>query len=206
MPPPWRTFNRMNWQTRARSLLRKRGWPIAELSRRADIDIQALYKQLRSVKQPRGDVLRRIAAALGTSEHWLRTGEGLAISEIPLEGYMSAGEAYVPFDDGSGAFDAVALDFGDTPIAVEVRGTSMLPVYRSGDRLIGDRRTGATEIATCVNRDCIVMTAKGEGYIKRFVKGSRPGVYTLRSHNRDFDDIENVAVLWVAPIMWVRRG
>lgn len=194
----------MTWQTRARSLLKQRGWSVAELARRAHIEIQALYKQLRSVKQPRGDVLKRIAAALGTTENWLRTGEGPPSIEIPLEGYVSAGEAFVPFDGGD--FDAVAIDFGGQPIAAEVRGSSMQPVYRSGDRLIGDKHEGATEIAHCVGRDCIIMTAQAEGYIKRLMRGSRPGLYTLRSHNSDFADIENVLVMWVAPITWVRRG
>lgn len=194
----------MTWQKRAHDLRKVRGWSIAELARRADVDKGALYKQLRSVEQPRGDTFKRIAAALGTSEHWLRTGEGWPSVEIPLEGYVSAGEGFVPFDDG--AFGAVEIDFGGQPIAVEVRGSSMQPVYRSGDRLIGDKREGATEIAQCVNRDCIVMTTQAVGYIKRLVRGSRPGLYTLRSHNADFSDIENVSVMWVAPITWVRRG
>ena len=196
----------MNWQQRVRSLLRSRGWRIAELSRRANIDLEALYKQLRSVKQPRGEILKRIAGALGTTEQWLRTGEGPAITEIPVEGYVSAGEAYVPFGDQGGVMGTVSLDFGNQPIAAEVRGVSMIPVYKAGDRLVGDKQSTATEIAQCVNRDCIVMTAQAEGYIKRLLRGSRPGLYTLRSHNADFPDIENVAVSWVAPITWVRRG
>lgn len=194
----------MAWQQRAKSLLKAKGWSIAELARRLDSTYDALYKQLRDVHQPRGDVLKRMAAVFGVTEHWLRTGEGLAIAAIPVGGYMSAGDAYIP--TGEGTLGSVELDFGLQPVAAEVRGTSMLPVYKAGDRLIGDRQSTPTEIAQCVNRDCIIVTAQGEGYVKRLIRGPRPGLYTLRSHNADYPDIENVAVSWVAPITWVRRA
>lgn len=188
-------------------VLRNRGWKIAELARRAGITpYNTLYKQLRVVDQPRGDVLTRIAAALGVNEYWLRTGDGLMLSEIPLAGFVSAGEAFVQFDDLTGALDSVSIDFGDNPIAAEVRSTSMSPAYRPGDRVIGDKRTDQSDFAAAINRDCIVMTTNGEGYLKRLKRGPRPGLYTLQSYNQDFDDIENVAVQWVAPIMWLRRG
>lgn len=196
----------MTWQQRAHALLKNRGWSIAELARRLGTNYDALYKQLRSVDQPRGDVLKRMAGVLGVTEHWLRTGEGLAVASIPIEGYVSAGDAYITLGDHSGTLGSVDLDFGIQPIAAEVRGTSMLPVYKAGDRLIGDKQSTPTEVAQCVNRDCIIMTAQAEGYVKRLLKGSRTGLYTLRSHNSDFADIENVAVMWVAPIAWVRRG
>ena len=117
---------------------------------------------------------------------------------------MSAGEAYIP--TGEGTLGSVELDFGLQPVAAEVRGTSMLPVYKAGDRLIGNVQSTPTEISQCVNRDCIIVTAQGEGYVKRLLKGTKPGLYTLRSHNADYPDIEDVAVSWVAPITWVRRA
>lgn len=195
----------MNWQKRATTALERKGWSIAELARRTKINYDRLYKQLGTVDNPRGDTLKRIASALGVNEYWLRTGDGLMMTDIPVAGYVSAGDAFVQFDD-VGHLDSVPVGFGDQPIAVEVRGTSMLPVYRPGDRLLGDKRETPSGIASSLNRDCIVMTTQAEGYLKRLVKGSRAGSYTLRSYNPDFSDIEDVAIQWVAPIMWVRRG
>ncbi len=196
----------MNWSDRAKQVLKNKGWSTAELGRRTGITYDTLYKQLREVDQPRGDVLKRIATALSVNEYWLRTGDGLMVSEIPLAGFVSAGEAFVQLDDLAGALDPVPIEFGDNPIAAEVRSTSMVPVYRPGDRVIGDKLSGEARIAGAVNRDCIVMTANAEGYLKRFTRGARVGLYTLRSYNPDFSDIENVRVQWVAPITWLRRG
>lgn len=197
----------MSWNQRAKTVLRQRGWKIAELAKRAGVDLEALYKQLRGVDQPRGDTLKKIAAALGVSLVWLRDGEGAAVTEIPVVGFMSAGESFTPFDDfpKGGGHDMVALDFGTYSIAIEIRGSSMLPVYRPGDRIMCDKLEGEA-MSRAVNRDCAVLTATGEGYIKRVQKGSRRGLYTLRSYNPDFADIPDQALAWAAPIAWVRRG
>jgi len=198
---------RMSWNTRAREALRRQGWSVAELARRADLDLEALYKQLKTVAQPRGDVMQKIAAALGVSLTWLRDGEGMSVTEIPVVGYASAGDAFTPFDDhakGAG-FDTVPVDFGSYPIAVEVRGQSMMPVYRPGDRLMCDRLEGDA-MNRAIGRDAIAMTASGEGYLKRVIKGSRRGLFTLRSYNPDYPDIADQRLIWVAPVAWIRRG
>lgn len=198
----------MAWSDRAKEVMEQRGWKIAELARRADVNKEALYKQLQGkAEQPRGETLKRIAAALGVSPIWLRDGEGAPLTEVPVVGFISAGEAYTPFDDhakGAG-FDTVPLDFGAYPIAIEVRGTSMLPVYRAGDRLMCDKLEGDS-VSRAIGRDCVVMTAAGEGYLKRVLKGSRRGLYTLRSYNPDYADIPDQTLAWAAPVAWVRRG
>ena len=96
-------------------------------------------------------------------------------------------------------FNLVAPD----PIAVEVRGESMLPVYRPGDYLICSRRRGA-DLQEALNKDCVVRTSENEGYIKKLVQGSRANTYTLVSYNAA--PIENQKLLWAAPIVWVKRA
>lgn len=81
----------------------------------------------------------------------------------------------------------------------------MSPVYRSGDMLICSRQT-TKHLDNLINLDCVVMTADGDGYIKILKRGTRRGCVTLKSYNPHFDDIENVQLLWVAPILWVRRA
>ncbi len=79
----------------------------------------------------------------------------------------------------------------------------MLPVYRPGDYLLYSRRRG-TEITDCLNKDCVVRTEEGEGYVKKLMAGDAPQTFNLISYNAA--PIEGVKLLWAAPIIWVRRG
>lgn len=127
---------------------------------------------------------------------------------IPIVGYVSGGEKFSPIDDhppGSG-IDHITLDVGaEDQIAVRVRGSSMTPVYRDGDAVIGTVLK-AQRMTHAIGCDCIIKTRSGDGYLKILQKGSRPSVFRLRSYNPAFDDIEDVAIEWAAPVTWVRRG
>ena len=167
---------------------------------------QKVYKYLQGkVDQPRGDAMLRLADSLGVTESWLRFEVGPAVVRIPVVGRVAAGESFLPFDDnplGSG-YDEIEFTLDDAdPIAIEVRGESMLPVYRPGDYLLCSRRRGV-EIQQCLNKDCVVKTDQGEGYVKKLMNGATPGTFTLLSYNAS--PIENVRLLWAAPIIWVKR-
>lgn len=168
----------------------------------------SVYKYLAGkVKQPRGDVLDKLADALGIQRLWLKEGIGPELAGYPLVGSMSAGERFLPIDDheqGAGLdFVSLDLDAAD-PIAIQVRGRSMLPVYRDGDTLFCSRQRGL-DIGRCIGADCIVMTEDGEGYLKVLKAGSKSGLYTLESYNRAFEDIVDVRLLWVAPVQIIKR-
>lgn len=128
---------------------------------------------------------------------------------IPIVGYVGGGDRFTPVDDHApgAAIEHVSLSLGDeNQVAVRVRGPSMSPVYRDGDVIIGVRLTSRS-LANAINLDCIVMTADGDGYVKRVLKGTKPGRFRLRSYNPDYADIEDVAIAWAAPVSWVgRRG
>lgn len=192
-----------SWHHRLTRSLNRRGWSAAELSRRSGVSEQNIYKYLQGkVDQPRGKALPVIAAALGVHALWLRDGVGPELASIPLEGYIGAGESFIPATDAT--IGEASIDFSaDDPIAVEVRGTSMLPVYRPGDYLLC-ARTKSNFSEHCLNRDCIVLTADGFGYIKRLIQGSAPDRFTLLSYNGA--PIENVELSWCAPVVWVRRN
>jgi transcriptional regulator with XRE-family HTH domain len=195
------------WHERLRAALERKGWSQAELARRSGVGIEKIRKYHQGkVDQPRGDVIGRLADALGIEELWLRDGRGPEMSTVPLVGYVGAGESFYPVDDlaqGS-ALDGVELELdGADPIAIEVRGTSMMPVYRPGDRLLCSRHRGV-DIEACIGKDCIVRLTSGEGYIKKLARGSRSGTYTLLSYNAD--PIYDVTLEWCAPVLWVRRA
>ncbi|MEQ1714306.1 MAG: S24 family peptidase [Hyphomicrobium sp.] len=127
---------------------------------------------------------------------------------IPIVGYVSGGESFTPIDDhppGSG-IDHITLDMGtEDQIAVRVRGSSMAPVYRDGDAVIGTV-VRSQRLTRAIGRDCIVKTRSGEGYLKILMRGTRAGVFRLRSYNPAFADIEDVSIDWAAPVTWVSRG
>lgn len=65
----------MNWWTRADQLRRQRGLSFAALGRAVGIDRQLCQKHMKgSVINPRGELLRRYADALETTEQFLRYG------------------------------------------------------------------------------------------------------------------------------------
>lgn len=195
------------WAKRLNDMLTLRGWTQAELARRAGLAKENVKKYCQgTVEQPRGDVIPRLAEAIDVHFVWLRDGVGPQWRRIPVVGYVGAGEQFHAVDDlaqGAG-HDSVDLDLsGADPIAVQVRGDSMMPVYRPGDRLLCSRLAGSDE-AGFLGKDCVVRLANGDGYVKRVVRGSKPRRYTLLSYAAE--PIPDVELEWAAPILWIKRA
>ena len=65
------------WTDRLNDTLRQSGWSKTELARRSGVNYDSLNKYLAGkVAQPRGDIVHRLAGALGVSAAWLRDGAG----------------------------------------------------------------------------------------------------------------------------------
>lgn len=122
---------------------------------------------------------------------------------VPIIGCAAAGGGWTPYDDGE--IGEINMDLsGAIPVAIEVKGDSMAPVYRDGDILIGARMEGAS-IERASGKDCICVTADGNRAIKFISKERGKKTYTLRSYNPAHAPIEGIRLVWAAPIMWVRR-
>lgn len=82
----------------------------------------------------------------------------------------------------------------------------MEPFYSIGDYIGG---CFAKNIKDTIGKDCIITTQDGEELIRRLLKGSKPGVYTLMCLN-PFTKV-NPPILFdrtikaVAPVIWHRR-
>lgn len=179
-----------------------------DLINRSGLSKDNVHKYLDGkVKQPRGQTLEVLAEALGMEPLWLKEGVGPELAGYPVVGYVGAGESFHPVDDsekGAGIdFVELDLDAAD-PVAIQVRGTSMIPVYRDRDVLFCSRQQGL-DIPNCIGLDCVVMTDEGAGYLKVLKRGSREGHYTLESYNRAYPDIEDVRLQWAAPVRVVKR-
>lgn len=198
------------WADRLERKRSERGWSKRVLADRSGVDYQLVAKYCKGkVKQPRDDKMEMLADALKVHFLWLRDGIGPETNLIPVLGYTSGGDEWTPLDDhekGDGIDD---IDFTVNfphPMALRVRGTSMTPVYRNGDHLICSRLEATNNPEQFLRHDCVVKTTEGVCYIKTVLPGTSKGVYRLRSYNPDYADIEDVALEWAAPVLWIKRS
>lgn len=192
----------MHWSERLERVRKQRHWTQKELAQRAGVEYASLRKYAQGeIHRPRGDIVKHLAKALGVSPLWLEHGEGPPTNAIAIVGEVGAGETFYPADTGT--IDELTLDFARLDlIAVTIRGSSGLPVYRPGEVVVCSRAAGQSE-AGFLNTDCILMTREGAGYLKRPVRGSKPGLYSLLSYNAP--TIDDVVVDWAAPVVFVVR-
>lgn len=101
-------------------------------------------------------------------------------SAVAVEGYVGAGAAVFPFDEGT--FEPIEPPFGapEGAIAFIVRGDSMYPAYRDGTFLIAVRED---DIHRIVNARAVVTLEDGRRFVKDVGPGSSDGLFTLYSHN-----------------------
>lgn len=178
------------------------------VSQKAGLGPTAVRDMLRRGRSPSIDSMAAIARTLGVSVTYLLEGEAEPVVDIPIVGIVSGGEGWEPIDaaDPASPLATIAFELGDDDfVGFEVRGNSMSPVYRDGDTLICQRRQ-AHRAAYLVGHDCVVHTRDGNNYVKILQKGRKPGVFRLRSYASHHDDIEDVTLSWVAPIIWIRRA
>jgi phage repressor protein C with HTH and peptisase S24 domain len=190
------------WRKRLRSVIEHRSLNMKQLSLAAGLGETAVRDALERGQTPKIDNFAALAKALGLSLSELYEGEAAVAQAIQIIGAVSAGESWLPIDDGLGEIE-MRVD-GD-PVALEVRGDSMVPVYRPGDVLVGAKRHD-TGIKQLVGQDCIVLTSTGERYVKYLQKSPARGHFTLRSYNPAHADIETVKLSWAAPILWIKRA
>ncbi len=145
--------------------------------------------------------LRKLAGALDVD-----LGELLSLPRVPIVGKIGAG--------GSVAFmslqDDERLDFEDTVprppgvsgklVALVVEGYSMLPKYQEGD-IIYIQRQHEGILEQDIGDDCAVRLKSGETYVKQLVRGSVPGLFTLRSLNAP--DMNDVEVEWATRVLFI---
>lgn len=179
----------------------------ADLAKKAGVSQQAIGEIERGAVMSSRSI-HRIAAALNVSANILdpdvpasNTG-GLL---VPVVGYVGAGAEIFTIDDhekGAG-LEEVEAPPGATPavVALRVRGTSMVPVYKDGDLIFYDRReTG--DIAHLAGKDCIIHLADGRTFVKELRRAN--GDFWLHSHNAD--PILHPQIVWAARVRWVEKA
>lgn len=194
------------WRQRLADEIKRAEIPWKRLSKSLSLNETYIRDVLKRGNEPTVPNLVKICDQLGISPSLLFDGQGPPKITINRIGHVSAGESWTPVDDYlQGGGEPVEIDFHEAdPIIIGIRGTSMEPVYRNGDDLICSRRRGA-DVDQAVGKDCVVMTADDEAYVKKLLRGRVRGLYRLRSYNDAYADIDDVRVQWVAPVVWIRR-
>ena len=125
---------------------------------------------------------------------------------VSVIGYVDSGQKVTSIDDhdlGDGTETVRAPSALGNVVAVRVRGDAMYPQYKEGD-LIFYRRQGDDPF-DLVGREVIVQLSDGRMYVKELRRGSKPGHFTLFSHNAR--PLEDEAIEWAAPVRFVdKRG
>jgi len=152
----------------------------------------------RGVRTPQGVIYAR---AYRVSVEWLMFGSGSRDKkQVPVVGIVGAGSEIFPMDDG-GALEWIDAmpGLGPDAVAVTVRGNSMFPRYLDGDTLVYDRHVTPRQAN---GQECVVRLKDGRCLVKTV--RHRDNIVSLDSYNAP--SIENVAVDWLAPIVWVKRA
>ena len=192
-----------DWRDRLLTIIETRNLNMKRLSLDAGMGETAIRDMLKRDRDPRRETMNKVAHALGMTASELFDGEEPTYQVISIIGAASAGDGWEPFDDRLGRIK-LKVDGGE-PVAIEVRGDSMAPVYRDGDLIIGAKRSGSAA-DNLIGQDYIVKTDDGCRYIKFLARGLTRGRFNLKSYSPAREDIENVKIEWAAPIIWVRRS
>jgi phage repressor protein C with HTH and peptisase S24 domain len=135
---------------------------------------------------------------------WLLSGRGSMRNvrgTIRVEGYVGAGAAVFPLDDG--AFEPIEPPFGapDGAVAFVVRGDSMYPAYRDGTYIIA---LPVPDVRDLVNRRAVVTLDDGRRFVKDIGAGSAPDLFTLYSHNAS--PIHDVRIVAAATVLGTKES
>lgn len=138
---------------------------------------------------------KRLAPALKVRPDQLWEGP-----QIPVVGYVGAGQRVYAYDDMIGSGDTITrppMTQGDL-LAVEVKGDSMLPLAEEGWHIVYTAEATVDEHAV-LNKVCVVqLDEDGSMLVKRVVRGSKPYHYHLLSTNAAA--IEDVRLRWAAVV------
>ncbi len=189
--------------TRLKSARKDAGYPTAtDAASALAINYQTYAAHENGNRGISKEALKLYAKRFHVTLDWLLTGKKGAIFSVPLMGYIGAGAEIMPdFEqvppDGLEQIE-IPFSLPDEMVAFQVRGDSMLPVYREGCIIIVYRNQ-KKPLEAFYGQDAAVRTSDGRRFIKTIVRGA-DGV-NLMSWNAN--PIENVSLDWIGEIFAV---
>ncbi|MDO9416997.1 S24 family peptidase [Pararhizobium sp.] len=145
----------------------------------------------------------KLAPVLGTTASWLLEGMGMEAGvEVPLWGYIGAGAEIDPdFEQiPADGLEQIVVPFPlpDEMVAFEIKGDSMLPVYKPGSVIICYREQ-KRPLTAFYGEEAAVRTSDNRRFLKTISRGV--GGVNLMSFNAPL--IEGVHLEWIGEIFAV---
>lgn len=179
-----------------KSLRDERGWTHEKAAEEMGVSRSQFIKLERGERRMTIDYINRAAKAFG-----LRPADivdDMNDNTVPLVGYIGAGSEILPeFEQiPPEGLEQISVPFPlpDEMIALEVRGDSMLPVYKDGHVLIVYAEQ-KRPLQAFYGEEAAVRTSDGRRFLKTIMKGSP---ITLMSFNAA--PIENISLEWIGEI------
>ncbi|WP_167394089.1 LexA family transcriptional regulator [Brucella oryzae] len=180
-----------------REIMKTTGWKQAELASRLDTT-QATVSRWFKGAEPEGH-RRDAILELYSSVTNMAAPSGVDQPTVRLIGYIGAGQAVYPLDDGTDDQVEAPRDAKPTTVAAQIRGDSMLPIFQENWLIYWSTNLPPHEM---INQLCVVQVSDGRLLVKTLRRGSQDGLWTLTSFNAS--DITDVPVDWAAPIDWIK--
>jgi transcriptional regulator with XRE-family HTH domain len=157
---------------------------------------------------PDEDALRRLGELTKLSPAYFRYGEEISAGTarpISIIGYVGPGAEIHDHADVNGTPHCIEVPPGEslTIVAATIRGDGLYPVYQDGDAIFYSRE-GAVDEASFVDRECVVRVVGGGTLLRRVLRGSQRGRYTLIAHNAP--PMNDVKLEWASVVRWIRRA
>ncbi len=178
-----------------RAIMRAAEWNQGQLAERLGVT-QATVSRWLVRSEPEGhrrDMINDLFAQFCESPT-----EKNASSDVPLMGYVGAGAEVQPeFEQvPPEGLDQIHIPFplpGEM-IALQIRGDSMLPVYRDGMVLIVYREQ-KRPAEWFFGREAVVRTADGRRFVKTVMRGNPATLFSMNA-----PPIENAVPVWLGEI------
>jgi phage repressor protein C with HTH and peptisase S24 domain len=185
----------MKIAAKLRAILDLPDWKQERLAAELGVQQSSISRWLNDGAEPRGnnrDAINELYLRLVT--------DGTPVERtVRLNGYVGAGQEVYQFDEDGAGYVEAPPGAGPGTEAVEVRGSSMFPLYEDGTILYYSKQLNPDSM---IGKRCIVRLEDERMLVKNLRRGSERGLFTLASLNAP--DIEDVAVQWAAPIDWIK--
>ena len=197
-------------------LAERYGLSASGLARKAGLDATSFNRSKRTGpggrdRWPSTESVAKVLAATGAGldefMQLVAPDAGPSGARIPLIGLAQAGAGQLFTEDGlpTGGPGWEEIPFPDVgserAFAVEVKGDSMMPLYREGDVLI------VSPVATIRKGDRVVLRTKSGEVMAKELKRRTAKLVELKSLNPDHPDrtVTSADIHWIARILWARQ-
>lgn len=157
---------------------------------------------------PDEKALQRLAALTQLSPAYFRYGEvtDTGVHAAPLLGCVAGGAQIQLYGElqPDRPVDKIEAPAGVAgTVALRIEGDGLYPVYQNGDVIFYVRDLAMPE-SEFLARECVVKLADGPMLLRRVMRDSQRGRYTLVSHHAP--PMNSVKIDWASPVRWVRRA